>query len=320
MAKSLMALLDENADQIISNWTRSLKQMQGTGYENLPLEGLQRDCTDLFRDLLEGLEVNSITPLIDYMENTARMKIPMGFGLASILRAFYTFKPTAWPLIKEEYGKDPKLLAEASEQIDSLLISAICEFSELYLRETDRRIRDYIRQNEEINRRFLRLSIVDGLTGLYNHKYFHSVLDKEVRRAKRYGGSIAVIMIDIDNFKKINETYSHERGDELLQALGTLLVRTFREVDTVARYGGEEFGVIMPQTKKESATIKAEMMRRSIEEEPLLVVGAERVKVTISAGVSGAEGPPYDKLKLIAEAEKALLMSKEAGRNRVTVA
>ncbi len=320
MVRSLRTTLEENADIIVPNWARSLKQMRGSGYDARSLEGLQKDCNQAFRGILETLEVGTFTPLIEFLENETRDRIPMGFGLSSMLRAFHNFKPTVWPILKEEYAGDASQLAQASEEIDTCIISVICELADLYLRETDRRIKDYIKQNEEINRRFLRLSIVDGLTGLYNHKYFHSVLDKEVRRVKRYGGPLSLIMFDIDQFQKVNEAYSYERGDEVLQGLGTLLARSFREVDTVARYGGEEFCVILPQTGKENATVKADMVRKTVEEESLLVIGAEKIPITVSAGVTGVDEAAFEKLKLITDLEREVIRAKREGRNRVAMA
>ncbi|HUU42678.1 MAG TPA: diguanylate cyclase [Planctomycetota bacterium] len=162
------------------------------------------------------------------------------------------------------------------------------------------------------------LSRTDGLTQLYNHKFFHQLLTTEVSRAQRYGGQVSLVMLDVDHFKKYNDSNGHPMGDAALQKVAWVLSETSRDVDSVARYGGEEFAVILPETPKAGALELAERLRRRIEE-----AGFEKVdvmpdgKFTISLGVACFPTDASSKPELIEKADQALYLAKTSGRNRV---
>ncbi len=162
-------------------------------------------------------------------------------------------------------------------------------------------------------------SITDGLTGLYIHKYFQARLEEELKRIKRYGGKLALVMFDIDHFKSFNDTYGHQQGDIVLKYVAKILKNTVRQdVDVPCRYGGEEFAVIMPNTDHEGAAIFAERLRKNVEQYEF--PGQEfPVKVTISLGVAVALDDAKERLELIKKADIALYYSKENGRNQVTL-
>ncbi|HJX00367.1 MAG TPA: sensor domain-containing diguanylate cyclase, partial [Terriglobales bacterium] len=161
------------------------------------------------------------------------------------------------------------------------------------------------------------LAYIDGLTGIYNRRYFELQIGSEIERASRYDGRLAIIMIDIDNFKRLNDEFGHLLGDEVLRQVSTVFGQQLRKVDVVCRYGGEEFAVVVPQTTGGNAMEVAEKLRRMVEAYRFPGVP---VKVTISAGVAEFPANGRTRDELVAAADAALYVSKEAGRNRVSPA
>lgn len=161
----------------------------------------------------------------------------------------------------------------------------------------------------------LKEAITDGLTGLYDHKYFMLRLEEEVERSKRYLRPLSLLMIDIDHFKDYNDAFGHPAGDEVLMRLAEVFARFSRKVDVVARYGGEEFVIVLPETNREGARVLAERLRKHVETTPFR---RDRI-VTISVGVGFFEGSnvTFAKGDLIKMADEALYRAKQGGRNRV---
>ena len=161
-------------------------------------------------------------------------------------------------------------------------------------------------------------AILDGLTKLYNYRYFMQELERETNRAKRYDQVFSLFMLDIDKFKNYNDTYGHLAGDRILQTISELLLKNIRNTDTVARYGGEEFVVILPGLGREEAIILAEKLRNLIAEHSFY---NEEIKedchITISIGVAYFPEDNEDPSELIKSADKALYHSKQTGRNKV---
>jgi len=155
------------------------------------------------------------------------------------------------------------------------------------------------------------LSILDGLTGVYNHRYLHEVLDREISRARRYPQHLSLMMTDVDNFKKYNDTNGHMAGDELLRALTNLFVRSIRNLDMVFRYGGEEFVVLMIETDKKGATLAAER---------ILNLVRLSLPTTISIGIADYPSDATEKNILIDKADKALYQAKTTGKNKICLA
>jgi diguanylate cyclase (GGDEF)-like protein len=159
-------------------------------------------------------------------------------------------------------------------------------------------------------------AITDGLTGLYNHRHFQELLEKELARVLRSGGSLALLLLDIDHFKQINDTCGHPAGDAVLRKLATILRRTVRSVDVPARYGGEEFAAILVDVDPQGARRTAERIRSKVEGAAFRVDGRE-IPVTLSVGVASAPRDARRKADLIERADRALYHAKESGRNRV---
>jgi diguanylate cyclase (GGDEF)-like protein len=158
----------------------------------------------------------------------------------------------------------------------------------------------------------------DQLTGLRNYRFFSSRLPEELQRAKRYRHQLSLVMLDIDYFKKFNDTHGHQAGNVALQHLARVLDETVRETDIVARYGGEEFALILPETTKRLAHELASRVRANVEAQPVRL-GEHHHRITVSLGVATFPRDIYTWQGLVEVADKALYQSKQGGRNRVTV-
>jgi diguanylate cyclase (GGDEF)-like protein len=165
---------------------------------------------------------------------------------------------------------------------------------------------------------YKKLSQIDGLTELYNHRSFHTLLEQEITRAKRYEHAISLLMIDIDHFKKYNDANGHPAGDMALKKLAWLLKHNIRGHDIIARYGGEEFALLVPEKGKQEALTVANRLKRIVEEtkfdrEYVLPGG----NFSISIGVASYPIDAQNKNELIEFADQALYQAKMKGRNRV---
>lgn len=170
---------------------------------------------------------------------------------------------------------------------------------------------------QQANDRLEKLAVTDGLTGLYNCRYFHEQFKKEYDRTIRYKHPLSCIMADVDDFKRINDTYGHLVGDAVLQEIARRIVAATRSVDIAARYGGEEFAIILPSTDKSGARTEAERLRRVISEQPYKEV-PEDTTITISLGVATFNARSMKSPKdLLRAADIALYEAKHTGKNRV---
>lgn len=159
----------------------------------------------------------------------------------------------------------------------------------------------------------------DGLTGLLNRQTLIENLEKECRRCHRYGQSVAIVMLDLDLFKQINDRYGHQAGDEALRMVARRITGSMRDTDITGRCGGEEFMVVLPATDAEGARLWAERLREALASRPVVHKGRE-IPVTASLGVSAAQGELANAEALIGRADAALYRAKAEGRNRVAVA
>src|SRR4051794_9986964 len=161
-------------------------------------------------------------------------------------------------------------------------------------------------------------AVTDELTGLYNLRHFHDTLDGEIERSRRFGTEVGLMLLDIDDFKRVNDTYGHQQGDLVLIEVGRVLRTLSRDIDEPARYGGEEMAVILPQTDVAGAELLAERMRSAVAGIEIdRLDGGGRLKVTASFGVASLPSNARDKDSLIAEADAALYRAKRSGKNRV---
>lgn len=163
-------------------------------------------------------------------------------------------------------------------------------------------------------------SVRDSLTGLYNYGEFYRLLDAEIARSLRYRRAFTVLMLDLDHFKRINDSFGHPAGDTALRRIATILISILRPVDCVARYGGEEFTVILPETRLPGALQVAERLRVAIAETSMDVGIENAVGVTVSIGIAAFPDHARAGRELVALADRALYEAKRAGRNRACAA
>jgi len=160
-----------------------------------------------------------------------------------------------------------------------------------------------------------RLTILDGLTGVHNKRFFLEFIERELARAKRHGRPLSLAMLDLDHFKKINDTHGHLAGDTTLKRVANVIQERVRRDELLARYGGEEFVVVLPETDLQGALAFGEMIRRQVQEH-VFVFDGQSIRVTLSVGVATL-GSDADADALICEADAQLYKAKNAGRNQV---
>lgn len=174
------------------------------------------------------------------------------------------------------------------------------------------------RQLESANTKLQELALRDGLTGLLNRRYWESCLEREFARHQRYDNPVSLVIFDIDHFKRVNDTYGHQTGDEVIRETARITSQLVRETDFAGRYGGEEFVVLLPGTTLDGAAQFAERLRSTIERQQIDYQGSP-LTFTISLGVATLADDMAGYQALLERADKALYQSKEGGRNRVTV-
>ena len=199
----------------------------------------------------------------------------------------------------------------------------VAEESEARYQELESRMLSLQRENLDLtvrNRTLSEVSTRDTLTGLYNRWYVIEKIESELNRALRHGSPMSLLMLDIDHFKRINDTWGHPAGDEVLKSVGKMLRESCRVYDVPGRYGGEEFCIVLPETKPGNTTVVAERIRKRLEETEL-PMGGESVAVTASIGIAGMENQGDEEMlspaALIDRADRALYSAKTRGRNRI---
>ncbi len=204
-------------------------------------------------------------------------------------------------------GDEPPLTQEDLRFADKVVKTSVNAIEKAYALE----------EAESDKVRYQWLATVDALTGCHNRRALMDKLGQELDRARRYGLAISVLMIDLDRFKTVNDTFGHLVGDRVLQQLGDLLRRQVRSVDVVARYGGEEFVVLLPETDKQGAVVFAERIRIAVEQHNFSDSGGE-IWATVSIGVAGTPNDGISSAEeLLGHADNTLYEAKAGGRNRV---
>lgn len=170
-----------------------------------------------------------------------------------------------------------------------------------------------LRESEE---RFKSLSITDQLTGLYNRRHLHDVFEDEIKRSKRYGRPLSILLMDVDDFKDFNDTYGHLAGDVVLSRLGQIIIDSIRDTDKAFRYGGEEFLVLLPETTGDEAITTAERVRKSMEDEVFFPTKGKKVIKTLSTGIAEyIQGEPSN--DFLKRADDNMYKAKINGKNRI---
>lgn len=183
----------------------------------------------------------------------------------------------------------------------------------LLFRNLQRKEEAFERALQEVHR----LAITDSLTSLYNRRHFSKIGEDEVQRACRYGRSLSAIMLDIDQFKRVNDTFGHRVGDQILQGVAASCRQTLRRVDVLGRYGGDEFVILLPENDRAAAVQVAERLRKNIAHMQLNTSKGQ-AKVTVSLGVASVDCDKPSLETLLSQADNALYVAKRRGRNRVS--
>lgn len=179
--------------------------------------------------------------------------------------------------------------------------------------------RAYSAHLEELSQRLRTMAYRDALTGLYNHRYFYEQLSHEIDRALRYGQTLAILLMDMNNFKQINDTYGHMAGDKFLSLVGQVIDKQIRSSDIGARYGGDEFVVILPNTSIEEARATAEKLAFAVETAAAMTPNEESVRLGIAIGVAACPDDSRAPAELLEIADSRLYEQKadrKAGRTR----
>ncbi len=173
-------------------------------------------------------------------------------------------------------------------------------------------------ENSQLYKLTRTLAITDELSGLHNYRYLKQRLDDEMERSKRYEKHLSLLMLDVDDFKDVNDSHGHIAGDSVIRELAELLLTHVREVDVVARYGGEEFSVLLPETDAAGAFVVAEKIRDAVARHRFRDAdGAKRIRMTVSVGFSTFPAHSHDKESLLRQADDALYQAKHSGKDRV---
>ncbi len=267
------------------------------GQANFHLKALQVSSDDLIDKISrtsEAVRVNNTTSRNDYK--------PLNPEARSVM-----FVPMM------AHGQSQGLLiAESTEEgffteRDEQLLSVVARSAGLAL------------ENAALHKRTEELSIIDELTECYNYRYFIRKLQEEKKRAVRYDLPLSIIMVDIDWFKKLNDSYGHEVGNLVLKALAGIIKRCVRDVDIFARYGGEEFVVILPQTPQQEAYRIGERIREQVETHVVDAGSSGKLRITVSVGVSSYPENGRSEEELVSVADQALYEAKDQGKNLVCV-
>tara|TARA_R110002050_G_scaffold61603_1_gene136068 strand:- start:1892 stop:3589 length:1698 start_codon:yes stop_codon:yes gene_type:complete len=232
----------------------------------------------------------------------------------SFLLAFFINKPL------KKVKKSLDIIASGEFNVDIEQINQHDELGKLVNKFNNMalKLKEIKAASDHKNKQLLELTIRDHLTGLFNHRHLIEYGETRVSEANRIGSALSILMIDIDHFKRINDTYGHPCGDYVITEVASLLKNNLRVIDILARYGGEEFAVMMPNTTQLKAKIVADKLCKKVQEH-LFFNGQKQFQVTISIGIAVKQKSESKIMEIIKRADHALYQSKEHGRNQVTL-
>lgn len=296
-------------------WRRRRTGAQAVGLETFPIqrgrrsvraraeaeaeieEGRQAESLAEGRKVVEGLLESLVLFVRQMVENNTSYTSRMADHKASVKRA----------MTLAGLQEIQRLLLEEIEGMQTT--------SESYRAQLDSACRTIQEQQERI-RQSEAAAKVDFLTRLANRRAFEERLSEELERVRRYGGTFSLILLDIDEFKKVNDEFGHPAGDRVLKFIAAVLTEKVRATDFVSRYGGEEFAVLLPETSADRARVVAEKIRKTLQNSSLMH-GKTKIKVTVSAGVGGVKPDGESLADLVARVDAALYQAKKKGRNCV---
>jgi diguanylate cyclase (GGDEF)-like protein len=286
-------------------------RLSSRGYEVVTATNGQEALDRVHGEAPHLILCDVMMPVIDGFEVSRRIKSDTSLPFIPII--LVTAKDTAEDIVEgleagaDDYISKPYNFKELEARVRAMLrIKRLQD-------ELDQKNREL----EVANKRLRKLSITDGLTGLFNHRHVHELLRDEWERSLRSGEPVGVAMLDLDRFKSINDTYGHPTGDVVLYETARIISETAREIDMVGRYGGEEFIAILPNTDEDAAAHFAERVREAVEAH-LYRDEENEIRMTVSCGVASAPLEGTDSPEaLLKMADEALYSAKTSGRNRV---
>jgi diguanylate cyclase (GGDEF)-like protein len=326
---AVAVVLHNHRRQIITEWARVLKNNAFAGYSDVPLDELESSCTQCLGALIATLRDGDHGKMRRFVHREVRQRLAQGYLESEIDQMLCSLRLAAWPVIAEEWADDGRAAVAALHAMQHALDYAVLQLSDFYQELAQQKAEEHLAEMEAMNRRLEEISVRDALTGLYNRRYFADRLANEHERSARHKRPIALLMMDIDHFKRINDTYGHQTGDDVLRGVAQALVHQTRTIDVVCRYGGEEFAALLPETPFDGALLLAERLRERVallEVKPRpsgdgdQAAHTEPLSCTISIGLAMLDRERMPKPDdLVAAADEALYGAKHGGRNRVQV-
>jgi len=303
--------------------------IEGLHYRRFRLSGMAVPKEESFKPIGDGISgsvLKSGSPLWIPNTQTTRknrklLRVNTGNIPMSILVIPFSIKGKVVGCL-EMYSSLPDRLDEIEYHLGSIVATHLSSSMENVLTrqelaQANARLREHDYRLTQLNEKLQKLAHTDEATGLYNKRRLMEQLDMEITRARRYGEVFSCFMIDIDDFKLINDMYGHQAGDDVLRQTGTLLRRSLRRSDFIARYGGEEFMVLLPRTNGAGAYRAAENLRGNFMSNEF-TLPATNIHITISIGITTCTS--FDRLdiqQVILSADTALYRAKRSGKNRV---
>jgi len=278
-------------------------------HEFIGMAGYKSFETSSAEEALETLKTNTIHLVI----TDIRLPGMNGLELTDLIKNSYDTDVIVMTAYIGDYSYEEAISKGASD-----FVSKPIRFEELLLRlRRVLRERNITKERALMLARLQDLAITDGLTKLYNSRYFYKQLDSEVNRAKRYNHPLTLLFMDIDYFKRYNDTYGHLEGDKVLVSIGKIIKSCLRKMDTAYRYGGEEFTVILPETNRGEVMTVAKRIKDAMENEKFSPQSEKSISITISIGAT--EYCPGERIStLVQRADKAMYLSKQRGRNQIS--
>ena len=278
-------------------------------HEFIGMAGYKSFKTSSAEEALEILKTNTIHVVI----TDIRLPGMNGLELTDLIKSSYDTDVIVITGYVGDYSYEEAINKGASD-----FVSKPIRFEELLLRlRRVLRERNITKERALMLKRLQDLAITDGLTKLYNSRYFYKQLDSEVNRSKRYNHPLSLLFMDIDHFKHYNDNYGHLEGDKVLAGVGKVIKSCLRKMDTAYRYGGEEFTVILPETSRAKVMTVAKRIKDAMENEKFSPQSGKSVSITISIGAT-----EYCRDERISEfvqrADKAMYLSKQRGRNQIS--
>lgn len=286
-----------------------------TRYNFLVMKALARER--VFEDSSSGLVLlNRFYHVVDYNASSITFFKWLGVGLKlDTLESLLKGKPEVYEAILKQNDQIVRVTLDGSEKCISVTVRHFHNKNEL----TGMLVTlEDVTEREVLKRQLIEMANTDALSGLHNRRYFSEHAFELFNRARRYNEPLSFLMMDIDYFKKINDTYGHQVGDDVIRAFSTLLTETFRGTDEIGRMGGEEFAVIMIHSDAENAYEKAERFRKMVESHAM-AFGGQTFSITVSIGIAALSEKTGSVDALMGQADNCLYDAKKTGRNRTVV-